>query len=120
MMIQQGFYLKKNIPRPWWVSVYSNIETETDLDKVYGALLETGTGWDKADEALKKLKGIGSFVYSNTKEHKSIIVSTGIIQDSDILSLTEQICNTFSIPIIESTFLQRFRRFWCRVLRFWL
>ena len=119
-MIQQGFYIKKNIPRPWWVSVYSNIDTKTDLDKVYGALLETGTGWDRADEALKILKGKGSFVYSNTKEHKSIIVATEMVQDSDILSLTGQICNAFSIPIIKSTFLQRFRRFCGRVLHFWL
>lgn len=119
-MIQQGFYIRKNIPRPWWIMVYYNVKTESDRDKAYGALLANGSGWDRADEALKILKGKGSFVYSNTKEHKSIIVSTGMVQDSDILTITEQICNAFSIPIIKSTFLQRFRRFCCRVLHFWL
>lgn len=106
-MIQQGFYIRKNIPRPWWIMVYYNVETESDRDKAYGALLANGSGWDKADEVLAVLKHPNTaYTQSNLREHNSIIMLSKVTSKYEFMNsishelqhVTEHICKAFSIP----------------------
>lgn len=88
--------------------VYYNVDTESDLDKVYGALLAAGAGWDKADEAIKVLrKPNTAYVISNLKEHNSIIALSKVTSKYEFMNsishelqhVTTHICNAFSIPL---------------------
>lgn len=73
-MIQQGFYLEKEIPQKWWFMAFYDIKTQTDLEEIFGALLTTRMGWDKAAEIKAELtKENSGYTFTDFERHTSII-----------------------------------------------
>ena len=106
-MIEQGFYIKEEIPQPWWVMVLCGVNTDADLDKVYGSILSAGAGREKADNAIKVLSAPNSgYIYSNLERQYSLIAvahATNYAEMYNTISheinhLTAHICEWFMIP----------------------
>ena len=74
-MIEQGFYIKENIPEPWWVMVFYNLKTEEEYKKVYGSLLAIGETFKNAQEAIDMLHNQNTgYISSDMKNKTSIII----------------------------------------------
>lgn len=73
-MIQQGFWVNKEIPIRWWFMVYLNVNTKADLTKVYGALLGIGATENKAKQAIGVLSvENNAYIHTNFDEHCTVI-----------------------------------------------
>lgn len=73
-MIQQGFYITKEVPQRWWIMAYYNIATAADLDKVYGSLLAAGASREKAREAADNLSRANTgYTFTSHGERATII-----------------------------------------------
>lgn len=106
-MIEQGFYIREEIPHPWWVMVLCGVNTDADLDKVYGSILSAGAGREKADNAIKVLSAPNSgYIYSNLERQFSLIAvahATNYAEmyntiSHEISHLTAHICEWFMFP----------------------
>ncbi len=105
-MIQQGFYINKNVPRPWWFMVYYDVATNADRDKVYGALLANGSGWNKATEAISVLREPNTaHISSDVYNHSTIIALSKVTSYMEFFNsithelqhATAHVCKAFSI-----------------------
>lgn len=71
-MIEQGFSIGF---RDWWVMVYYDIKTESDMQKVKGALMASGCPQHMIDDALSNLQGWnGGYTFTNLRQHTSVIL----------------------------------------------
>lgn len=71
-MIEQGFSIGS---RDWWVMVYYDVTTDSDLQKVEGALLASGCPRDMTYNAIENLKGWNSgYTFSDLGTKTSIMV----------------------------------------------
>ena len=71
-MIEQGFSIGS---RDWWVMVYYDVATDSDLQKVEGALLASGCPRDMTNNAIENLKGWNSgYTFSDLGTKTSIMV----------------------------------------------
>lgn len=89
-MITQGFHIGNN---DWWFMVYYDIETDNDLEKVYGALLAAGIGIHKANNAIKVLTDFDSgYIFTNEAEKTTIIcISKATSYDEMFNTITHEI-----------------------------
>jgi len=103
-MIEQGFYIEKEIPEKWWTMVFYNIETEEELSKVFGSLLAFGLSVEDANNAIKLLVNPNTgYIISNENLSMSIIlISKATSFDEmfntvthEIKHLSEHICSKF-------------------------
>ena len=53
-MIEQGFHIGK---RKWWVMVYYDVRTESELARIADALRAAGERSDHVDDAIANLRG---------------------------------------------------------------
>ena len=106
-MMQQGFWIRKNVPHPWWFMVYYGVRTESDRQRVYGALLASGAGADRAGEAVSVLrKPDTAYIFSDTRGRTSIIALSHVTSRMQFLNsvthelqhATATVCGTFGIP----------------------
>lgn len=106
-MKEQGFYIEKEIPSKWWVMVYADVKTESDLEQVYGAILAAGAGHRKAANAVTVLSEPNTgYIYSNLERQFSLIAvahATNYAEmyntiSHEISHLTAHICEWFMFP----------------------
>lgn len=106
-MIDQGFYVRKELPSPWWVMAFYNIETNADYEKIYGTLLASGIGVEKANAAVSVLKNPNTgYILTNSARQTSIIaISHATSYDEmfdtvthEMQHLTADICAWFKFP----------------------
>jgi len=70
-MIEQGFHIGN---RDWWVMVYYDVRTPSDLQKVVGALTASGCPDNKVKEAVANLEGWNrGYTFTKFKQHASIL-----------------------------------------------
>lgn len=107
-MIQQGFYIKRHIPEPWWFMVYYNVASSDDRKKVFGALLSSGSSTEAANRAISVLTIPNTaYIFSDTKHNASIIALSAVTSKIEFLNsvthelqhATAHVCDTFSIPL---------------------
>ena len=103
-MKEQGFYIEKVIPSKWWVMVYADVKTESDLEQVYGAILAAGAGNRKAANAVTVLSEPNTgYIYSNLERQFSLIAvahATNYAEmfnsvNHEINHLTAHVCEWF-------------------------
>lgn len=106
-MIEQGFYVEKEIPKPWWVMVLCGIKTEADLDKTYGSILSAGAGRERADTALSVLSEPNSgYIFTDGTKCFSLIAISKATSYAELFNtvtheinhLTAHICERFGYP----------------------
>ena len=84
-MIKQGFYLTKEIPEKWWFMAYYDIKTNKDLEEVFGVLLATRMGWDKAADVKADLSKANSGYTFTDFDSGSTIICVAHATDYDEL-----------------------------------
>lgn len=103
-MIEQGFYIDKETPQPWWVMVYCGAKTAEDLDKVFGAILSAGAGREKAERAVRELeKPNTGYIFSDGAKCFSLIVVSHATSYAELFNtitheidhLTAHVCERF-------------------------
>ena len=106
-MIQQGFEIKNHVPRPWWFMVYYNIKTESDRDKVRGALMAAGANPSRAEEAADVLRQPNTaHIFTNIKDRATIIALSFVTSKVEFFNsishelqhATAHLCEAFQIP----------------------
>ena len=107
-MIEQGFYIRKEIPQPWWVMVYCNVQdTQADLDKVWGAILSAGAGRERARNAVETLcKPNTGYIFTDSGKCFSLIAISHATNYAELFNtvsheinhLTAHICERFGYP----------------------
>ncbi len=107
-MIQQGFFIKKHIPKPWWFMVYYNVETAEERQKIYGALLAAGGNREKAEKSIEILrKPNTAYIFSNLNEKTTIIALSYVTSKYEFFNsithelqhATAHLCDAFNIPL---------------------
>lgn len=103
-MIEQGFYIEKEIPQPWWVMTYCGISTDADLDKAFGAILSAGAGREKAEKAAQVLKEPNSgYIFTDSSKCFSLIMISSATSYAELFNtitheidhLTAHVCERF-------------------------
>lgn len=103
-MIEQGFYVEKEIPQPWWVMVLCSIKSDEDLEKTYGAILSAGAGRERADIALNVLSNHNSgYIFTDPNKCFSLIAISKATSYAELFNtvtheinhLTAHICERF-------------------------
>lgn len=71
-MIEQGFHIGN---RKWWVMVYYDVRTESELARVADALTAAGEQSDFVDAAITNLRGWNrGYTFTNLHDRVSIMV----------------------------------------------
>lgn len=105
-MIEQGFYISKEIPQRWWVMVFYNIDTNIHYDRILGTLLAAGLFRQNAIRAVNVLsKPNTGYIHSDLDRLTSVVmISHGTSYDEvfdtvthEIEHLTMAICERFGI-----------------------
>lgn len=103
-MIEQGFYIDKETPQPWWVMVYCGISTDGDLDKAYGAILSAGAGRDRAAQAVEVLRKPNTgYIFTDGAKRFSLIMVSHATNYAELFNtitheidhLTAHVCERF-------------------------
>lgn len=106
-MIEQGFYVKDEIPQPWWVMVLCNVESDTDLDRAFGSILSAGAGRERAEKAIEVLAQPNSgYIFTDGGKCFSLIIISHATKYSELFNtvtheishLTAHICEKFGYP----------------------
>lgn len=104
-MIEQGFYISKEIPQPWWVMVLCNVQdTEADLDKVFGSVLSAGAGRERARKAVETLCAPNTgYIFTDSAKCFSLIAISKATDYAELFNtvtheishLTAHVCERF-------------------------
>ena len=71
-MIEQGFSIGQ---RDWWVMVYYDVRTPSDMQKVEGALVASGCPYDNVMEAMTNLDGWNrGYTFTDFDQRVSILI----------------------------------------------
>lgn len=71
-MIEQGFHIGN---RKWWVMVYYDVRTESELTRIADTLRAAGERSDLVDDAIANLRGWNrGYTFSNFNDGVSIMV----------------------------------------------
>lgn len=74
-MTEQGFYIKKEIPDRWWVIAFLDAKTDSDFEKIFGTILATGAGKERALNAVAELRNENTgYILTDTTRKTSIII----------------------------------------------
>lgn len=107
-MIEQGFYVEKETPKPWWIMVVCGIKTDADLEKTFGSILSAGAGMERATNAIQELKNPNSgYIFTNTTRCFSLIAISRATDYKEMFNtiaheishLTVHICEYFGYDL---------------------
>lgn len=94
-MIEQGFYVEKEIPQRWWVMVLCGVESDKDLDRAFGSILSTGAGRERAEKAREVLAQPNSgYIFTDSARCFSLIIISHATKYSELFNtVTHEICH---------------------------
>lgn len=106
-MIEQGFYVDKEIPQPWWVMVLCGVKSDKDLDRAFGSILSAGAGRERAEKAIEVLAEPNTgYIFTDSEKRFSLIIISHATKYSELFNtvtheinhLTAHICEYYGYP----------------------
>lgn len=105
-MIEEKFFVKENLDRPWWFMCYLDVKDREDLTKIYGVILASGISHEQAEKTVKILaKPNTAYTLSIPHERTTVIVTSSVTSKMEFLNsishelqhATVHICDTDNI-----------------------